>query len=82
MEIEKIKVNAIVQINKLDDHGTALRYMVVTKLETWGVRGMLIHNGELVGRPWSHIEPTGGAAVFDHSGERLLPDVPRLKHHE
>ncbi len=78
--IEEIKVGSIVQIAPEEDHGARLQLMVVSKLETWGIRGTLPNGGE-VGRPWSLIEPTGGQIVFGPDGKRFIPPPPTVKHH-
>lgn len=79
-DIRKIKIGSIVQIAPEEDHGSRLQLLVVTGIESWGIRGDLSSGGN-VGRPWSLIEPTGGVVVFDKDGKRFEPPPPTVKHH-
>ena len=78
--IEDIKPGSIMQIGPDEAHGSRLQFLIVTKVESWGVRGDL-PNGGNVGRPWSLVEPTGGMVVFDKDGKRFEPPPPTVKHH-
>ena len=78
--IDEIKPGSIMQITPDEDHGSRLQLLVVTKIETWGVRGDLSSGGN-VGRPWSLVEPTGGVIVFGPDGNRFEPPAPTVKHH-
>lgn len=79
--IKEINVGSIVQIAPEEDHGTRLRLMVVTKIESWGVSGYVHGTDGGISRTWNLIEPTGGMLVFDPTGKRLTPPKSTAKHH-
>lgn len=78
--LKGVKVGSIMQIGPDEDHGHRLKLLVVTQVESWGVKGAL-PDGSIVGRPWDKIEHTGGSIVFDHNGKRIR-ETAKPKHHE
>lgn len=76
-----VKPGHIMQIAPEEDHGSALRMLVVEKVLTWGVEGYIAGAPGIVSRTWNLIEPTGGSAVFDQKGKRLRETEAPAKHH-
>lgn len=86
--IKTIEVGSVIQISPEGDpeaFNKAFRgsLAVVDKKESWGVVVSVIWGG--LSYPtrltWSHIEPTGGRAVWDADGKRLRPPASTTKHH-
>lgn len=81
---EAIRPGDIYQITHQDDRGFRGCMLVVERLETWGLTGWVqVAGGQLAfyGQVWSHIEPTGGRAVFGKDGQRVRETAVPGAHH-
>lgn len=78
---EELQPNTILQVNpKAEVAAGAGQLCAVVRVHSWGVDARL-PSGDVVPLAWAHVEPTGGALVFDVDGTKLRATEPPLKHH-
>jgi len=86
-EGRKLQRGDIVQISHQDDRGFRGCFMVIHEILGWGAQGWVPvagagSNPALYGLPWSHIEPTGGRAIYHPgTGEKINEPAGGQRHH-
>lgn len=82
----KVEEHVIVQLTMDDDRGFRGCLLIVSHVETWGVKGWVVVPGSgskpaFYGAAWDKFELTGGRAAFGPDGQRLIPPEPEGAHH-